>query len=80
VLTAYDKQHLPVIWVRYVVSLWTFYRLRRTIAGYMRSKGRHHKVRGRYAGVWCFMDADEALRLVCLFELEAEMVFQVPHL
>ncbi len=74
------KQYLPVNWVRYIVGLRAFHQIRRTIAKYMRSKGRHHKVRGRYAGVWCFMDADEALRLVGLFEPEAEMVFQVPQL
>jgi hypothetical protein len=67
-------------WVWYVVGLWAFHQIRRAIARYMRSKGRHHKVRGCYVGAWCFMDADEALRLVGLFEPEAEMEFRVPQL
>jgi hypothetical protein len=67
-------------WARYVVGLRAFHRIRRTIVRYMRSKGRHHKVRGRYVGVWCFMDADEALRLVGLLEPDAVMLFQVPSL
>jgi hypothetical protein len=74
------RANLPITWVRYMVHFRTFYRLRRTIAAYMRSKGRQHRVRGRFQGVWCFLDAHEGLRLVGLYEPDAEMTFQAPKL
>jgi hypothetical protein len=74
------RQHLPATWVRYAVGLRQFHQIRRTIARYMRSKGRQHKIRGRYGGVWCFMPAAEALRLVGLFAPLAEMEWRAPQL
>lgn len=74
------RQHLPVTWVRYAVGLRQFHQIRRSIARYMRSLGRKHRIRGRHGGVWCFMPASEALRLVGLFSPLADMQFEAPKL
>lgn len=73
------RANLPVTWVRYAVGLRQFHQVRRVLAGLVRSKGRRHQIRGRYAGVWCFMLADEALRLVGLVAPEAVMTYEAPQ-
>ncbi len=71
------RQYLPVQWARYLVTLKEFHSLRRCIANYMRSKGRGHRVRGRWSGVWCFLGWEEALRLVGLLAPYAQLVEEV---
>jgi hypothetical protein len=74
------KKNLPVMWVRYKLLLGQFYQVRRALRGYLHSKGREHKVRGRYGGLWCFMLADEALRLVGAVAPGAAMAYERPKL
>ena len=58
------RKNLPVQWVCYLLEQGQFFDLRRQIGRYVRSKGRRHKVRSRLAGVWCFMQGEDAVRLL----------------
>ena len=74
------RKYLPVTWAAYVLVQAEFHRLRRQLARYVRSKGRDHRVRGRYGGLWCFMRGEDALRLVGLFARDAELLWEAPKL
>jgi hypothetical protein len=86
------RQHLPVTWVRYKLLMRQFHRVRRVLLGAARASAREkarrtpgwkapkRKVRGRNSGLWCFMLADEALRLVGAFAPDAAMVYETPKL
>lgn len=74
------RANLPVTWVRYALCLREFHQLRRQVVRYMASKGREHRVRAKYAGVWCFMAADDALRLLGGIAPESDMTYEAPAL
>jgi hypothetical protein len=74
------RANLPVTWVRYSLLLSQFHQVRRILANYVRSLGRRHQVRGRYGGLWCFLPADEALRLVGAYAPGSGMSYARPKL
>lgn len=75
------RKHLPATWVAYVLLQHEFHQLRRQLGRYVRSKGRNHRVRGRHGGVWCFLQASDALRLLGHFaRADADMSYESPKL
>jgi hypothetical protein len=74
------EQHLPCTWVAYTVLHGAFHRIRRAMVAQKRSKGRHHRIKSRYSGLWSFMRGEDALRLVGLYAADADMSFEAPKL
>jgi len=76
------RRHLPVTWARYALALGQFHWLRRQIARYMRAmrKGYQHRVRGRTAGLWCFMSSEDVGRLLGVIAPYATATADRPNL
>ncbi len=74
------RKHLPATWVAYTLVREAFHRIRRAMVAQKRSKGRRHRIKNRYCGLWSFMRGEDALRLVGLYAADAEMSRESPKL
>jgi hypothetical protein len=72
------RKHLPATWVAYTVVKEAFHRIRRAMVAQKRSKGRHHRIKSTYSGLWSFMRGEDALRLVGLYAADADMSWESP--
>jgi hypothetical protein len=66
--------------VAYTLVREAFHRIRRAMVAQKRSKGRRHRIKNRYCGLWSFMRGEDALRLVGLYAADAEMSRESPKL
>lgn len=74
------RRHLPATWVAYTLVREAFHRIRRAMVAQKRSKGRRHRIKSRYCGLWSFLRGEDALRLVGLYAADAEMAWESPKL
>jgi hypothetical protein len=74
------RKHLPATWVAYTLVREEFHRIRRAMVAQKRSKGRWHRIKNSYCGLWSFLRGEDALRLVGFYAADAEMSWESPKL